>query len=163
MLLKDIELLDIEKELQEVSPLFLETVSIYQSAFGGSSNKTEKGTLRNQMAALLKFANGEQDLDDAAELCELVCRLYWKLPWQSSYQVQWQMWEETVVGLIVRAALARIKLIEGRDLSGPEVALLCNLTISGVSRATSQGRLIGQKNGRQNYYSAVEVMSFMKR
>lgn len=162
MILNNLSIKDIEKEIQELSPLFFQAQQAYAKAFGGGLTQgSMRGSLQEQVTALLSFAKGEFDLSHVEEICNEISDLFWKLPWQQSALVQWQAWEKTVIGFIVRAALSKLKLNNNKDLSGPEVAILANMTIMGVNKATSSGRLESRRDGRQHVYSSEAVKKFI--
>lgn len=170
----DITEADLKKEYERISGDFIEYFKRMSDAFSdGEQNlmilpKEEYPfSLAKKLHALWLYAKGEKDspeVEKAESICDFLSQLYWMLPGRFTYSVEWQVWDETVIGCIVRTALARAKLNRGEDLSGPEVALLSGLSIESINKYTLSGRLPAEREpmgGKRWIYKADEIRKFI--
>lgn len=102
----------------------------------------------------------ENMYDTLNSLCELV----WVNPFTSklNYNIEWELWERTKLGLFVRCSFIAIQLEAGESINSKQLALMTGLTTPGVVKKIRDGHLKAVKKGRTWVISADDALSFIK-
>lgn len=160
MKLHQITTQDITNEALSARTLFEAQPERLHAVFGSKSVPAWNSLpFEENLQKLLSFSKGEATLPEAGDICRTLGELFWIVPEREDYLINWTVWEQTIIGIIVKAAQARIKLNDGEDLLAPEVAALSGLTRDSINKYTRSGKLKADMTGSRKWLYTSEVVT----
>lgn len=123
-----------------------------------AEEKTFPYPLAEKIYLLWKFAKGEIQLKNAEEIYNTIIDLFWKIPGKNDSLIEWQTWDDSIIGCIIRAAIARNKLNNEEKLTNVEFAVLSGLATETIGKYAKLNIVKGERiAGNRWIFSAEEV------
>ncbi|WML54344.1 helix-turn-helix domain-containing protein [Neobacillus sp. PS3-12] len=93
-----------------------------------------------------------------------ICGLVWGNPFtnKADYQIEWEQWERTKLGLFVRCSFIALSLEAEESINSKQLSLMVGLSSVAIIKTIKEGKLDASKDGRQWVIPSDDALAFIQ-
>lgn len=122
--------------------------------------------IASELWHIFQFVRGKSArVDNYMEILQNVCELVWANPFLpfSSYEINWEEWNKTRLGWLIRLGFLKNHLINGYNkFSATDLSDLAGISKVAIGQKINSGEIKAVKEGKSWVISNKEVKKFLK-